>query len=161
MWPLFSWTDPKKVRRQIKSAAGKHTFEVDISLSEETEGTNLTGSLTNNQSKTRMKAVEKFFLRLNNREQTLLVITLWTVLLIGLIQTLKFASILYQDWKFADQTMSGHQTIISLKPMIDSALEKQKTEQKNKSYDKNQLSNLASRLADQVFPQKGLSRTTF
>ena len=88
-----------------------------------------------------MKAVEKFFLRLNNREQTLLVITLWTVLLIGLIQTLKFASILYQDWKFADQTMSGHQTIISLKPMIDSALEKQKTEQKNKSYDKNQLSN--------------------
>ena len=101
-----------------------------------------------------MKAVEKFFLRLNNREQTLLVITLWTVLLIGLIQTLKFASILYQDWKFADQTMSGHQTIISLKPMIDSALEKQKTEQKNKSYDKNQLSNLASRLADQVFPQR-------
>jgi len=101
-----------------------------------------------------MKALEKFFLRLNNREQTLLVIALWTVLLIGLIQTLKFGSILYQDWKFADQAMSGHQTIISLKPMIDSALEKQKTEQKNKSYDKNQLSNLASRLADQVFPQR-------
>ena len=38
-----------KVRRQIKSAAGKHTFEVDISLSEETEGTKpATGSLTNN-----------------------------------------------------------------------------------------------------------------
>ena len=38
-----------KVRRQIKSAAGKHTFEVDISLSEEAEETKpATGSLTNN-----------------------------------------------------------------------------------------------------------------
>ena len=32
--------------------------------------------------------------------------------------------------------------------------ETNETEQKNKSYDKNQLSNLASRLADQVFPQR-------
>ena len=38
-----------KVRRQIKSAAGKHTFEVDISLSEEAEDTKpATGSLTKN-----------------------------------------------------------------------------------------------------------------
>ena len=48
----------------------------------------------------------------------------------------------------------GHETIISLKPTIDRALEAQKLEQANKSYDKKNLSNRASSLADKVFPQR-------
>ena len=48
----------------------------------------------------------------------------------------------------------GHETIISLKPTIDRALEAQKLEQANKSYDKQNLSNRASSLADKVFPQR-------
>ena len=57
----------------------------------------------------------------------------------------------YEQWELNERVISGHKQILSLKPSIDIALEQQKTDQQNKSYDKKQLSNLASRLADQVF----------
>ena len=50
--------------------------------------------------------------------------------------------------------MTLYSKFIEQKPMIRKALEKQKLEQKNKSYDKKNLSNRASSLADQVFPQR-------
>ena len=56
-----------------------------------------------------------------------------------------------QDWALANQEMVAHQAVISLKPMIDKALELQKIEQQNKA-DKKNLSNRASSLADKVFP---------
>ena len=75
-----------------------------------------------------------------------------------LIQSLQVSFTLYSDWR-CEQTIKGHQMIIGLKPAIDAALEQQKTEQKNKSYDKNQLSNLASKLADRVFPQEVITNS--
>ena len=60
----------------------------------------------------------------------------------------------YEQWELNERVISGHKQILSLKPSIDIALEQQKTDQQNKSYDKKQLSNLASRLADQVFPRE-------
>jgi|TARA_B100000085_G_C18264769_1_gene399539 hypothetical protein len=101
-----------------------------------------------------MKALEKVFLKMTGREQNLLVVSLWVVFAVILIQSLQVSFTLYSDWRINEQTIKGHQMIIGLKPAIDAALEQQKTEQKNKSYDKNQLSNLASKLADRVFPQR-------
>ena len=97
------------------------------------------------------------FFRLNSREQTLLVISLWVVFSLSLIKLFQVGMILWQDWNVAAEEIKGHEMVIGLKPAIDAALEKQKVEQQNKSYDKNQLSNLASRLADQVFPQRDYS----
>ena len=101
-----------------------------------------------------MKSLEKLFFRMSGREQFLLVISLWTVFAVVLINILQNFTMVKNNWVSADQAIKGHQMILNLKPSIDSALEQQKTEQQNKSYDKKQLSNLASRLADQVFPQR-------
>ena len=101
-----------------------------------------------------MKIFEKLFFRLNSREQTLLVISLWVVFGLLLMKLFEAGTGIWQDWNLAAEEIKGHQMVIGLKPMIDAALEKQKVEQQNKSYDKNQLSNLASRLADQVFPKE-------
>ena len=101
-----------------------------------------------------MKSLEKLFFRMSGREQFLLVISLWTVFAVVLINILQNFTMVKNYWVSADQAIKGHQMILNLKPSIDAALEQQKTEQQNKSYDKKQLSNLASRLADQVFPQR-------
>ena len=66
----------------------------------------------------------------------------------------KQALLISQDWSLANQEIKAHQSVIGLKPMIDKALELQKIEQKNKSYDKKNLSNRASSHADKVFPAR-------
>ena len=102
-----------------------------------------------------MKALEKIFFRLSDREQNLLVFTLWLLLVILLYKmVIKEGINEYSTLKEADQNMTLYSKFIEQKPMIRKALEKQKLEQKNKSYDKKNLSNRASSLADQVFPQR-------
>ena len=102
-----------------------------------------------------MKALEKIFFRLSDREQNLLVFTLWLLLVILLYKmVIKEGIKEYSTLKEADQNMTLYSKFIEQKPMIRKALEKQKLEQKNKSYDKKNLSNRASSLADQVFPQR-------
>ena len=71
-----------------------------------------------------------------------------------MVKILQAAVLVVQEWNLASEEIKGHQMVIGLKPTIDAALETQQIEQQNKSYDKNQLSNLASSLADQVFPQR-------
>ena len=101
-----------------------------------------------------MRSIEKLFLRLNGREQTLLVLSLWVVFVLFFFNIIQSATLLKDNWQLTAQTMNGHKMVLDLKPSIDAALEQQKTEQENKSYDKKQLSNLASRLSDRVFPQR-------
>ena len=101
-----------------------------------------------------MKNLEKLFLRLNDREQILLVAAVWVVLLVAAFKTLQSAVLLSEEWSLTSQSISSHETVIGLKPVIDAALELQKQEQQNKSYDKKNLSNRASNLADKVFPQR-------
>ena len=60
----------------------------------------------------------------------------------------------YSILEDAEHNMTQYSKYIELKPFIQKALEQQKLEQKNKSYDKKNLSNRASSLADKVFPQR-------
>ena len=99
-----------------------------------------------------MKNLEKLFLRLNDREQTLLVVAVWVVFLVAAFKTLQSAVLLSEEWSLTSQSISSHETVIGLKPVIDAALELQKQEQQNKSYDKKNLSNASSLAA--VFPQR-------
>jgi len=101
-----------------------------------------------------MKVVEKFFFRLSTREQRLLVLSIWVVLILGLIKIGESSIALYEQWELTGEAIEGYQGIINLKPIINKALEEQKVEQKNKSYDKKNLSNRASSLADRVFPAR-------
>ena len=101
-----------------------------------------------------MKTLEKIFLKMSGREQSLLVVSLWVVFLLCFLQVIQISFQAYTDWKLNEETINGHRMILGLKPAIDAALEQQKKEQQHKSYDKNQLSNLASELADRVFPQR-------
>jgi len=94
------------------------------------------------------------FQRLSEREQRLLTFSIWTVLGLFFFQQGKVALVIYQDWNLVNQEITAHQSVIGLKPIIDKALELQKIEQQNKSYDKKNLSNRASSLADRVFPSR-------
>ena len=101
-----------------------------------------------------MKSLSSAFQRLSEREQRLLTFSIWTVLGLCFFQLGKQGLIVSQDWSLVNQEMTAHQAVIGLKPMIDKALELQKIEQQNKSYDKKNLSNRASSLADKVFPAR-------
>lgn len=101
-----------------------------------------------------MKSLSSAFQRLSEREQRLLTFSIWTVLGLCFFQLVKQGLIVSQDWSMVNQEMNAHQTVIGLKPMIDKALELQKIDQQNKSYDKKNLSNRASSLADKVFPAR-------
>jgi len=101
-----------------------------------------------------MKMVENLFFRVSPREQRLLVLSIWIVLILGLFKTGEKSIALYGQWELTEEAIKGYQGIINLKPVINQALEEQKVEQKNKSYDKKNLSNRASSLADKVFPAR-------
>ena len=101
-----------------------------------------------------MKSLSSAFQRLSEREQRLLTFSIWTVWGLCFFQLGKQGLIVSQDWSLVNQEMTAHQSVIGLKPMIDKALELQKIDQQNKSYDKKNLSNRASSLADKVFPAR-------
>jgi len=101
-----------------------------------------------------MKHVERVFFKLSPREQRLLVLSVWVVLTLGLFKTGERSMELYNQRELTAQAIAGYEGIINLKPFINQALEEQKVEQKNKSYDKKNLSNRASSLADRVFPAR-------
>ena len=101
-----------------------------------------------------MKYLEKFFFRLSARAQRLLTILVGVGLLLGFSKTIQSSIMLYQQWNLTQDSIRGYQAIINLKPIINQALEQQKVEQKNKSYNKKNLSNRASSLADKVFPAR-------
>ena len=101
-----------------------------------------------------MNVLKKLFFKLKDREQILLLISLWVIVTVCFFKFLETGISIYEDWDLTEQMIATHQTVINLKPAIDKALEAQKLEQANKSYDKNNLSNRVSTLADKVFPQR-------
>ena len=101
-----------------------------------------------------MNVLKKLFFKLKDREQILLLISLWVIVTVCFFKFFETGISIYEDWGVTQQMIATHQTVIKLKPAIDKALEAQKLEQANKSYDKNNLSNRVSTLADKVFPQR-------
>ena len=101
-----------------------------------------------------MNSVKRIFFKLNNREQTLLLISLWVVAFVCLFKILQSGILIYQEWQTTQTMIDGHKMVINLKPDIDRALEQQKLEQANKSYDKTNLTNRTDALSRQVYPQR-------
>ena len=102
-----------------------------------------------------MKFFGKYFFRLTDREQNLsgyypVVASGYRIYKYVIKESLHEFSVL-QD---AEHNVTLYSEFIKQKPIIQRALEQQKLEQKNKSYDKKNLSNRASSLADRVFPQR-------
>ena len=101
-----------------------------------------------------MKNLEKVFFRMQDREQKLLVVAIIVVLAVACLKLFQSGIQKFNSWQEIDQLMESHEMILRLKPSIDLALEEQKIAQQNKSYDKKNLSNRVSSLADQVFPAR-------
>jgi hypothetical protein len=101
-----------------------------------------------------MKNLEKVFFRMQDREQKLLVVAIIVVLAVACLKLFQSGIQKFNSWQEIDQLMESHEMILRLKPSIDQALEEQKIAQQNKSYDKKNLSNRVSSLADQVFPAR-------
>jgi len=101
-----------------------------------------------------MKTLKKAFFRLQDREQKLLTFAVIVVLLVGLFNLMQNGAEKFQSFQNTNQLIESHEMILNLKERIDQALEKQKIAQQNKSYDKKNLSNRVSSLADQVFPER-------
>jgi len=101
-----------------------------------------------------MKSLSKYFFRLQDREQILLTFSFIIVLAITALILFEEASLKYKEFEDLKLQEEGLLSILLLKPSIDRALEEQKRAQLNKSYSKQELSNQASSLADQVFPAR-------
>jgi hypothetical protein len=67
-----------------------------------------------------MKGLEKIFLKMSGREQSLLVVSLWVVFLLCFLQVIQISFQAYTDWKLNEETINGHRMILGLKPAIDS-----------------------------------------
>jgi len=101
-----------------------------------------------------MKTLKKGFFRLQDREQKLLTFAVLVVLLVALMKLVQNGAVEFENFQTTNQLIESHEMILRLKPSIDQALEEQKIAQQNKSYDKKNLSNRVSSLADQVFPAR-------
>jgi hypothetical protein len=101
-----------------------------------------------------MIRLQKVFLRMQDREQKLLVVAIIVVLLVAFIKLFQSGLDKFTTWQGINELTENHEMILRLKPGIDRALEQQKIDQANKSYDKKNLSNRVSSLADQVFPAR-------
>ena len=91
---------------------------------------------------------------MQDREQKLLVFAIITILSFSLFKLFTSGMEKLSAWQEVNQLMESHEMILRLKPGIDRALEQQKIAQENKSYNKKNLSNRVSSLADQVFPER-------
>ena len=67
-----------------------------------------------------MKTLEKIFLKMSGREQSLLVVSLWVVFLLCFLQVIQISFQAYTDWKLNEETINGHRMILGLKPASDS-----------------------------------------
>ena len=101
-----------------------------------------------------MKSLKKAFFRLQDREQKLLTFSIVLVLLVAFYKLLQNATDRFQDFQNTSQLIESHEMILKLKPAIDRALEEQKIAHQKKTYDKKNMSNRVSSLADQVFPAR-------
>ena len=91
---------------------------------------------------------------MQDREQKLFVIAMLVVLLVAFFKLFQGGLDKFNTWQGINELTESHEMILRLKPGIDRALEQQKIDQANKSYDKKNLSNRVSSLADQVFPAR-------
>ena len=101
-----------------------------------------------------MIRLQKVFFRMQDREQKLLVVAIIVVLLVAFVKHFQSGFEKFTTWQGINELTESHEMILRLKPGIDRALEQQKIDQANKSYDKKNLSNRVSSLADQVFPAR-------
>ena len=111
-----------------------------------------------NHSRLLLKGVEsnmpKWFSKMSGREQVFLRFFQWGALVSLFVIVLGAALDSYGKWTNAGMQQDGFRLVLDLKPGIDAALAKHKEDQKNVSYNRQQLSTRASSLADQVFPQR-------
>lgn len=56
-----------------------------------------------------MKIFEKLFFRLNSREQSLLVLSLWVVFALFLVKIMQAGSAIWLDWRLALEEIKGHE----------------------------------------------------
>ena len=91
---------------------------------------------------------------MSGREQTFLLFFQWALLLSGFVIVVRNSMDVYAVWSNAGVRIEGDRQVIDLKPGIDAALAKHKKDQANVSYDRQNLSNRASSLADKVFPRR-------
>ena len=103
-----------------------------------------------------MKKLKKIFFRLHDREQKLLLLSAILLLTLFSIQIFKEGVLVFQNYQELQIQEQSYQMELSLKPAIDRELEKQKQEQQNKSYSKEELSNKASTLADIPSTRQGI-----
>ena len=94
-----------------------------------------------------MNFLERLFFKLQDREQTLLLFSLWIVLVVGFYKLAEGSLAVYSDWEATDKQIDFHNTFLSRKQAIDQALFDQKEQQKDKSYDKVNLINRSAYFA--------------
>jgi hypothetical protein len=93
----------------------------------------------------------KWFSGMKGREQVFLLVFQWMALCSAFVILARVGWDAFGMWSNAGTRIEGHLSILNRRADIDAALIRHKQEQQNISYDRRQLSNRASSLADKVF----------
>ena len=88
-----------------------------------------------------MNSITSIFFKLSGREQTLLLFSIWTVVLFCSINLLGSGFDKYKEWDKVDGLIEGHDQVLGQEPAINRELEEKRKEQKGVSYDLRALQN--------------------
>jgi len=88
-----------------------------------------------------MNSITSIFFKLSGREQTLLLFSIWTVVLFCSIKLLGSGFDKYKEWDKVGGLIEGHDQVLGQEPAINRELEEKRKEQKGVSYDLRALQN--------------------
>lgn len=98
-----------------------------------------------------MNSITKLFFKLSGREQTLLVFSLWIILLVCLIKLFGSGMNTFRDWQTVAQLIESHDAVLGQEESINKALDEKREEQQGVSYDLRLLQNEVDNIMRKFF----------
>jgi hypothetical protein len=88
-----------------------------------------------------MNLITSIFFKLSGREQTLLLFSIWTIVLVFSVKLFGSGIETFREWNEVDELIEGHDQVLGQEPVINRELEQKRKEQKGVSYDLRDLQN--------------------
>ena len=88
-----------------------------------------------------MNSIISIFFKMSGREQTLLLFSVWAVVLVCSIKLFGSGVETFREWKTVGGLIEGHDQVLGQEPEINRELEQKRKEQKGVSYDLRALQN--------------------
>ena len=98
-----------------------------------------------------MSFLSTTFFKLNGREQTLLVLSLWTIILVFFVKLIGSGIETFREWSSVSQLIDGHDAVLGQEVEINREIDLKKKEQRGVTYDERLLQKEVSRIWTRLF----------